>query len=77
MNSLLIDLILSGVAYVLLIYFIATLTKNLLKRNNNGQDDGEGGIENQRPPKIDLPPGVSWPADDLAEIQSSKKPVEI
>lgn len=77
MNSLLIDLILCGAAYVLLIYFIAILTKNLMRRDNKGGDDGDGGVENHRPPKIDLPPGVSWPADDLAEIKSSTKPVEI
>lgn len=77
MNSLIIDLILCGLAYVLLIYFIATLTKNLMKRNNNEGDDGDGGVENHRPPKIDLPPGVIWPSDDVADIQSSKKSVEI
>jgi hypothetical protein len=26
-------------------------------------DDGEGGKEEDTPPRLDLPPGVSWPTD--------------
>jgi hypothetical protein len=62
MNSLIIDLFMCGVAYVILIYFVATMTKNSLRRVNSN-DDGDGGIENLTPPKIDLPPGVIWPSD--------------
>lgn len=63
MSSLVIDLILCGVAYVILIYFVATLTKNSFRRGNSSGDEGDGGIENFSPPKIDLPPGVIWPSD--------------
>ncbi|MBD8488793.1 hypothetical protein IFO69_08555 [Echinicola sp. CAU 1574] len=71
MSSLVIDMILCGIAYVLLIYFIATMNKPPFNsdKNNNG-DDGDGGIEDTTPPKIDLPPGVIWPS----EGPKSKKP---
>ena len=42
---------------------MATMTKNSLKKGNNREDDGDGGIEDFTPPKIDLPPGVQWPSD--------------
>ncbi len=63
MSSLVIDLILCGLAYVILIYFVANMTRNNLRRGDNSNDDGDGGIENLTPPKIDLPPGVIWPSD--------------
>ncbi|WP_194775107.1 hypothetical protein [Pararhodonellum marinum] len=64
MSSLFIDLILVGVAYVVLIYFVATLTKARLNHGkDNDSNDGDGGVENITPPKIDLPPGVIWPSD--------------
>lgn len=70
MNSLVIDLLLCGVAYVILIYFIATMTKNSIRRSSNN-DEGDGGIEKITPPKIDLPPGVIWPSDSP---KKSKQP---
>jgi hypothetical protein len=71
MNSLIIDLFLCGVAYVILIYFVATMTKNSLRKGNSSNDDGDGGIENFTPPKIDLPPGVIWPNDVTKKTKSS------
>jgi len=65
MNSLVIDLILCGVAYVVLIYFVTTLTRSKIKRNRkNNDEDGDGGVENNVPPVIDLPPGIVWPSDE-------------
>ena len=65
MNSLVIDLILCGVAYVVLIYFVATLTRSKIKRNRkNNDEDGDGGVEDNTPPVIDLPPGIVWPTDE-------------
>ena len=63
MSSLVIDLILCGIAYVVLIYFVATLTKVRVddQDQKNEDDDGDGGVEDLTPPKIDLPPGVIWP----------------
>ncbi|MFO7824269.1 MAG: hypothetical protein R6V72_10045 [Cyclobacterium sp.] len=73
MSSLVIDLILCGVAYVVLIYFVATLTKAKINRNRkNNDDDGDGGVEDLTPPKIDLPPGIVWPGEDT---EKPKKPV--
>jgi hypothetical protein len=63
MSSLAVDLMLCGIAYVVLIYFVATMTKSRLGRGQNNDDDGDGGIEDFTPPKIDLPPGVIWPSD--------------
>jgi hypothetical protein len=74
MNSLVIDLFMCGVAYVILIYFVATMTKNSLRRGSNN-DDGDGGVENFTPPKIDLPPGVIWPSD-APKKSKSPDPVE-
>jgi hypothetical protein len=62
MNSMVIDLIVCGLAYVISVYFIAILTKNSLK-NRKGGNDEDGGIKLASPPKIDLPPGVVWPTD--------------
>jgi hypothetical protein len=62
MNSLLIDLVVCGLAYVITVYFIATMTKNTLNKGKSG-DDGDGGVGKNTPPKIDLPPGVIWPSE--------------
>lgn len=66
MSSLVIDLILCGIAYVVLIYFVATMARANMDpggKKNEEDDDGDGGIEDLTPPKIDLPPGVVWPSD--------------
>lgn len=75
MSSLAVDLMLCGIAYVVLIYFVATMTKSKLGRSQNNDDDGDGGIEDFTPPKIDLPPGVIWPSDG-PKTKSPKDPVE-
>ncbi|GAB2619955.1 hypothetical protein [Belliella aquatica] len=75
MSSLVVDLILLGFTYVVLIYFVATLTKaRQIRRRNGGEDDGEGGIENYTEPKIDLPPGVVWPSGSPVQ-RREKNPV--
>ena len=54
MSSLVIDLVLCGIAYVVLIYFVATITRiQVDKGKKNEDDDGDGGIEDLTPPKID------------------------
>jgi hypothetical protein len=62
MSSLVIDLIVCGLAYVIMVYFITIMTKNTLKNRKDG-DDEDGGIKKTTPPKIDLPPGVIWHSD--------------
>ncbi|MDO9551705.1 hypothetical protein [Rhodonellum sp.] len=73
MSSLIVDLVLCGIAYVVLIYFVATMTRARIQRGRNRNDDGDGGIEDFTPPKIDLPPGVIWPSD----IPKRRKQTEI
>ncbi|MDG1275886.1 MAG: hypothetical protein P8O16_01310 [Algoriphagus sp.] len=75
MSSLVIDLILCGLAYIILIYFVATMSKNSFRKGNNRNDDGDGGVDNITPPKIDLPPGVIWPSDSPVKT-NSPEPVE-
>jgi hypothetical protein len=78
MSSLVIDLILCGIAYVVLIYFVATLTKAKINKNrNNNDDDGDGGVEDLTPPKIDLPPGIIWPNDDKEKDKKPAPPLEV
>lgn len=69
MNSLMIDLIVCGLAYVIMVYFIAIFTKRSLNKKR-GDDNDEGGLRNFTPPKIDLPPGVVWP------VNAPKRPVK-
>ncbi|MEX2592828.1 MAG: hypothetical protein WD426_08635 [Anditalea sp.] len=78
MSSLVIDLILCGIAYVVLIYFVATLTKVRADKGkkNEDDDDGDGGVEDLTPPKIDLPPGVIWP-NDGSKKRKSTEPMEV
>ncbi|MFT7380324.1 MAG: hypothetical protein ACI9Z3_000199 [Roseivirga sp.] len=59
MNSLYLDLILSGLTYVILTYLSFMLMKKRKSTIDNDDDDGNGLISDQ--PKIDLPPGVVWP----------------
>lgn len=53
------DIFLSGLTYVLLIYLTFRLMKN--KKSRDSGDDGGEMIYS--PPKIDLPPGITWPSD--------------
>lgn len=69
MSSLMIDLIVCGLAYVIIVYLITVITKNSLNKKKGGDND-EGGIRNFPSPKIDLPPGVVWPSD------APKRPVK-
>jgi len=70
-----INLFLTGFAYVIIIYFMAMMTKSFPSKGRDGSDDGDGGVENLSPPKIDLPPGVIWPEDSPKKTKPD--PVEI
>ncbi|MDB4447602.1 hypothetical protein N9223_00975 [bacterium] len=59
MKSFYYDIFLSGLTYVLLIYLTFRLMKN---KKSRGSDD-DGGETIYSPPKIDLPPGITWPSD--------------
>lgn len=68
MNSTLIDFLLCGLAYVLLSYFLGIWTKKRPKKSS-GPDEGMGGKSEPVPPKLDLPPGVCWPNQELVESE--------
>ena len=73
-----IDLILCGIAYVVLIYFVANMTRGRLIDDRKTEDDeGDGGVEDLTPPKIDLPPGVVWPIDQPVNKQRPCSPIEV
>lgn len=60
-----IDLILCGIAYVVMIYFMVILMKEKPNPQRDGGDD-DGGISiNNLPDLDDLPPGISLPDGSL------------
>jgi len=62
MSHYLFDMILFGLAYVLMVYLIIRLVKiRRWKGNGNRDDDEDGGIELWKDPDIDLPPGICLP----------------
>ena len=62
MSPSLLQLLLCGLAYVLLSYLIGRWCKPVSAGLPRG-DDEDGGKAEDTPPKLDLPPGVSWPTD--------------
>ncbi|AWW33149.1 hypothetical protein DN752_11595 [Echinicola strongylocentroti] len=58
-----VDMIVFGMAYVLLVYLVMTMIRPPHLPNRDKNDDGDGGIDIPDTPKIDLPPGVIWPSD--------------
>lgn len=72
MGSYMVDMVLCGIAYVIMVYFMVML---LRKRNSASEDDddNEGGISINDLPEIDLPPGVSLPDGGDGGIRLSRK----
>jgi hypothetical protein len=60
MNSFMIDLLLCGITYVILIYLLFELMLNKKPDWKDDDDDG-GGVSINNTPEIDLPPGVTLP----------------
>lgn len=54
------DMVLSGLAYVIMVYFIMKMLKSR-NRNTGGDDENDGGNSIHYTPDLDLPPGVSLP----------------
>ncbi|KYG83511.1 hypothetical protein [Roseivirga echinicomitans] len=71
MDSIYLDLILSGLTYVILTYLTFQLMKS--RKVNKHEDDDEGGINEFTPPNIDLPPGVVWPDSPLLKKRKVEK----
>ncbi|MDA0314124.1 MAG: hypothetical protein O2829_04920 [Bacteroidetes bacterium] len=69
MSSTLIDLLLCGLAYVLISYFLGVWTKSRRESSCNS-DDSEGGEFDHQPPVLDLPPGISWPEEELVDSET-------
>jgi hypothetical protein len=68
MSSTLIDFLLCGLAYVLLSYFLGAWIK-IRRKKSSGSDGGMGGKSEIAPPVLDLPPGVTWPKQELVESE--------
>jgi hypothetical protein len=62
MSPSLLQLLLCGLAYILLSYLIGRWCKPASAGLPYG-DEGDGGKAEDTPPRLDLPPGVSWPTD--------------
>ena len=69
MSPTLIDLLLCGLAYLVISYFLGVWTKPRRGQSWNS-DDSDGGKFEQQPPVLDLPPGVSWPQEELVASES-------
>jgi hypothetical protein len=61
LGSYTLDLVLCGVAYLILVYLMVTLMKKRKGDTGSSDDDDDGGISVKGPPVIDLPPGVCLP----------------
>lgn len=71
-----IDIILCGVAYVVMVYFMVVLMK---KKGNpvKGDDDDDGGINISALPDLDdLPPGISLPGGGPGRKKEPKEEPE-
>ncbi|MEQ9423220.1 MAG: hypothetical protein RJQ09_02295 [Cyclobacteriaceae bacterium] len=74
MSAVTIDFILSGLVYLVLIYFMITLLAKR-KRSTDSDDDNDGGITVSGPPKIDLPPGICLPDDPVRKLREEQEEV--
>lgn len=56
------DIVLVGIAYIIMVYFMVILMKRKNFRFRNGNDDdNDGGIAVSPNPDLDLPPGITLP----------------
>ncbi|WP_040664120.1 hypothetical protein [Nafulsella turpanensis] len=72
-----VDIILFGVAYVVMVYCMVVLMK---KRTGpiNGEDDDDGGSTVLNLPDLDdLPPGISLPGGGPARKKKTEEPDEV
>ncbi len=68
MSPNLIDLLLCGLAYIVISYFLGVWTKSRRGQSWNS-DDSSGGDFEQQPPVLDLPPGVTWPEEEPVDSE--------
>ncbi len=74
MSFHLIDMVLSGAAYVIMTYFIMKMVRHR-KGKTGGNDGDDGGKPVQLLPDLDLPPGISLPVDKPSV--KNKEPEEV
>lgn len=74
MSFQLFDMILSGIAYVIMVYFIMRMLRHR-NRRTGGDDESDGGVPNQLLPDLDLPPGVTLP--DNSPVIKKKEAEEV
>lgn len=72
MSVLTFDLVLSGLVYLVLVYFMVTLLKKR-RKSTDSDDDNDGGISVTGPPRIDLPPGVCLPDDPIRMVREEEE----
>ena len=68
MTGYVLDMVLCGFAYVIVVYLMMKLVKRKEKPSDDDNDDG--GINLARYPELDLPPGITLPDSPL-----NKKPI--
>ena len=73
MQHILIDLLLCGFIYAVLLTIILVKDSRRRKRKDSDGDD-DGGLPVMTPPEIDLPPGVCLPDDPRVR---KKEPEEV
>lgn len=72
-----VDIILCGIAYVIMVYFMVVLMK---KKSDpvKGDDDDDGGINISNLPDLDdLPPGISLPGGGPSCTKNKDEPEEV
>lgn len=74
MHTIVIDLVLCGFIYAILMAFIF-IRENRKKRGSDSDGDDEGGLPVSLPPDIDLPPGVCLPDDNPRKTKAEPEEV--
>ncbi len=68
-----IDMVLCGIVYLILVYFMFLLMRKRGSNGRGGSDDGDGGFKLPNRPKIDLPPGVVWPSGPVSKLEEPEE----
>jgi len=66
-----IDMVFSGIAYVILVYFMIRLLQRKTPPSK-GEDGGDGGVTTDAVPPIDLPPGIVPPGHPVTYKKESE-----
>lgn len=73
-----IDMLLMGAAYLIMVYFMVVLMKKKNFRfRDDEDDDDDGGVSIDSTPDLDLPPGVTLPDDRPTRKIKMEEPDEV